>query len=164
MNYKIDFFEVFKYLIPTRIRGAVHAAWLAALLKPLSTLNGRLETLVSQSRYFLAFNGQVILLEHVLNDRFDPGQRRIFIDDPLEDAILPTFVFNRVEGQPDLYIYNQVEGQPDTFVYNAVDFVTTTDFLVMIPSDVFSTELEILIKSLVDEYRKAGSRYQIQTF
>lgn len=164
MNVFLNFKEAFSYLIPGRIRGGKFKDWIGALLAPLQSLNVSFSEYVSATRYDLAFNGQVIYLEHVLNDQFDDADRRIYIDDPAGQQVFTPYVFNQVEQQPAIILRNKSEAEPTPFLYNQPELVVTNDFVVHVPVSVFSPTVETQMKALINKYRIAGKRYTFQTF
>lgn len=166
MNLYLIFREVFKYLVPTWIRGERFVSWVGSLLEPLQSLNIVFSAFGSAMRYDLAFNGQVVYLEHVLNDKFDL-LRRIYIDDPAGQQVFTPYVFNKVEAQPPLYIYNAADALPadeNVVIYNTAELVTTEDFVVHVPADVFSPGVEVQMRKLINIYRIAPKRYSFSTF
>lgn len=166
MNLGLNFKEVFKYLIPFQIRGNRIVEWVAALLAPVQSLNVVFSAWAGGVRYFLAFNGQVVYLEHVLNDQFDASLRRIYIDDPGGTVIVTTYVHNKIEQQPTLYLYNVADADPNNpIIYNTSEIYTSTDdFIVHVPAGVFSPTVQVQMSALINQYRIAGKRYSFQTF
>lgn len=164
MNVFLNFKEAFSYLIPGRIRTTKFKDWIGALLAPLQSLNVAFAEYVSTTRYDLSFNGQVVYLEHILNDKFDDVDRRIYIDDPAGQQVFTPYLFNRVEQQPPLIIRNKSEALPTPFLYNVPELVVTNDFVVHVPISVFNSTVEAQMKALMNKYRIAGKRYTFQTF
>lgn len=167
MNLYLNFREVFQYLIPTWIRGEKFVAWLGAILEPVQTLNQSFADWASAVRYDLRFNGQVIYLEHVLNDQFDDTLRRIYIDDPAGQQIFTPYVFNKAEQQPPLYLYNVADAldtEDNIVIYNVSELEVTEDFVVHVPSGIFNPAAEVQMRGLIDKYRIAGKRYTFETF
>lgn len=166
MNLGLAFKTVFSFLIPFVLRQDRMVEWIGALLQPLQTLNDTFVLWASGLRYFLRFNGQVLYLEHVLNDQYDASLRRIFIDDPVGNVVITTYVHNRIEFQPPLYLYNIADASEfDPVVYNTSElFVSEDDFVVHVPTAAFSPAIEVQMRDLIDKYRIAGKRYSFQTF
>lgn len=164
MNVFLNFKEAFSYLIPGRIRSTKFKDWIGALLAPLQSLNLDFSQYVSTTRYDLSFNGQVVYLEHVLNDQFDAIDRRVYIDDPAGQQVFTPYVFNRVEQQPPLVIRNKSEALATPFLYNSPELIVTNDFVVHVPVSVFNSTVEMQMKALINKYRIAGKRYTFQTF
>ncbi len=167
INLFVNFKEVFKYLIPTPLRGNRFVAWIGALLEPLQTVNGYFSTWGATVRYYLRFNGQVIYLEHLLNDQFDDTLRRVYIDDPSGQQIFTPYVFNQVEQQPPLYLYTVADAKPlleNIVLRNTMELVVTDDFIVHVPAGIFDSTIQIQMSRLIDKYRIACKRYSFQTF
>lgn len=167
MNVFINFKTVFQFLIPYRIRQSRMVEFMGALLAPLQTVNGYFSAHVDMIRYDLKFNGQVMYLEHVLNDQFDDTLRRIYIDDPSGQQIFTPYIFNRIEQQPPLHLFNVADAKPvdeNIVLRNTVELVVTTDFVVHVPAGIFNPTMEVQMRDLIDRYRIAGKRYTFDTF
>lgn len=162
-NYYLWFREVFKYLVPFKIRGVLFETWIASLLQPVQTRNLLFADFVGDTRYLLRFNGQVIYLEHRLNDEWDNIDRRIYIDDPLGTDIFPNLVFNKIEQENTFVIYNKSENQ-ESFIYNQIELQTDYDFIVYVPAEIYTNQINLEMRQVIDTYRIAGKTYIIQTF
>lgn len=186
-NYYIDFYKVVKDLLPHFLQkkgvlswvdsnnffwvtadgqnwstGAAsrHLQWLKTLVTPLFYLNTLLAEFVNKIRYKMYLTGQVVYLEHYINDLFDNNFRRIYIQDG--DASLPLFLNNKIEGDT-FDIYNKSEGQTDAILLNRADFASQVDFKVKIPWENIPTSERNKIKAYIDKYKIAGKRYSINT-
>lgn len=165
MKLNLDFKKVFIDFVAVKIRREKMTAWVEALLSPLQSLHDQFVLWHTKIRYDLSFTGQQVYLEHLLNDVYDDNSRRIYIDDPSGTVIFSNFIFNKIEAQPAKYIYNKSEAQPSSFVYNKSEAsVSTDDFIVYVPSTIFTNPVEIAMKQLIDKYRAAGKKYSFQTF
>lgn len=138
-----------------------HLAWLRALMAPLSSLNITFMTNVNDVRYRLYLTGQVIYLEHYLNDLFDPISRRIYIDDG--NATPPLFLFNKADNVDGLTIYNKSEMQPPVYLGNRAEQEGEVDFIIYIPFDFATSDtiLETKIRTATNRYKPAGRRYSV---
>jgi len=102
--------------------------------------------------YKLDHTGQVCLLRKALNDRFDPTERRITLEDG-----------NRFIRQ---YIYTSVEQKPrflstPMYIYSRDDYADTgVDFIVVAPLQIIN-ENPFAIAALVDFYKQDVKRYKI---
>lgn len=138
-----------------------HLAWLRALMAPLSTLNVIFMTAVNDIRYRLYLTGQVIYLEHYLNDLFDPISRRIYIEDG--NPTTSFFLYNKADNVTDPVIYNKSEAQPPVYITNRSEAEDDVDFIIYIPFDLVTSQatLEPKIKTSTNRYKPAGRRYLI---
>lgn len=141
-----------------------HLSWIRAVLAPLQILNGDLVTLVADIRYRMNLTGQVIYLEHYLNDLFDNVERRIYIED--DTPTLPVHLFNKADGlSGTIVIYNKVEGEPGPYLYNRADFNAQFDFVVKVPAAIPLTPIfQSQVRAAVNQYRQAGKRFTIENF
>ncbi len=144
------------------LAGNKHMSWVSALVSPLQTMNAWLWEFVQATRYKMYLTGQVIYLEHYLNDLFDPDLRRIFISNSVP-ATAP-FVFNKVENNP-VYIYNKAEAEDPFYLRNIADYLSQYDFIINVPSDItLTTAFTNQIRSAVNYYKQAGKKYTIINF
>lgn len=153
MRYNLDINKLTILLTPTFLRKERFLAWLRVLHFPLIEIVDKFNFNRNENLYNLAHNGQVCYLRGVLNDRFDPIQRRIKIADG-----------NRYQRQ---YIYTRGEQKPKylgkIYLYDRADYGDTgVDFIVLIPRGLIYNEYEM--KALVDFYKLASKRYKIQEY
>lgn len=137
-----------------------HLDWLRSLMAPLQSLNAQFVAYTEDVRYRLNLTGQVIYLEHYLNDLYDNVERRIYITDG--DAILPVFVYNKSELQEPVKIYNKSELQEPIYLTNKEEYDGNVDFIINIPYDTTTTPILLdKIKASTNIYKPAGRRYRI---
>lgn len=136
--------------------------FLASLLSAWKEVNAKFDGLCDLQDYQLKFTGQVIYLEHTLNDTFDDTLRRIYIQDGFR---LPkVFLYNTAEQRDHTYLYNTVEGGAHTYLYNLAEYVDDIDFVVMVPNAILSAVDNDLIREVVERYRQAGKSYVLTGF
>lgn len=105
-----------------------------SIFAPISTFHSTFQTESDRIVYQMSFNGQTIYLEHVLNDRFDPVNRGIYIENV--DSIVGLYIYNKPEPKPKNYIYRKWNStytyavgeyaQHDTGVYRCVQVNTNS--------------------------------------
>jgi hypothetical protein len=156
-------FDEIRVQIPEILRQTRLLAFVRALLSALQVVQATLEGFIFNKRYELRFNGQVIYLEHRLNDGFDNDLRRIYIGDAEPNNVQPTIVTNRYEGQPTLIVTNITELQDTSVFYNTSELQSPFDFIVFVPTGVLTGQ-ENSLRALVDFYRIGGKIWTFQTF
>jgi len=77
--YNLSTVELANLLMPPFLKKDAHLAWIECLLEPLATLNSDLLIWVNEKQIELEYTGQTLLLEKMLNDKFDPIDRRIVV-------------------------------------------------------------------------------------
>jgi hypothetical protein len=159
--YGINIAQLALKLVPVKIRKDRMAEWISALLQPIQSLNVRFVQLVVDVRYRMNFNGQVIYLEHILNDVFDSVSRGIYIDDDGTTAV-ENYVYNVPE--PTVFLRNKAETQPTIILFNSIEFNELNgDFVIHVPSYiVLNADVERQIRKIVDRYKHVGRRYIIE--
>lgn len=137
-----------------------HLDWVSSIIKPIQDLNNELDKYANHTYYLLHLTGQVIYLEHYLNDLFDSDLRDIYIED--DSLVLPPFLYLISDYIPPgemLYLY------PDTnpiYLYNQFDYFTQGSFIVYVPIRLLlSSEYENRIRAAVNRYKQAGVSYKV---
>ena len=77
----INFNSTTRKLIPISKQKNKISAFLYLILHPLKAVNILFDQYKTDTNYKLIFNGQIVYLEHYLNDIYDNTQRRIYIQD-----------------------------------------------------------------------------------
>lgn len=142
--------------LPNRWRDAVSISFAMALVKPIRTLYNTWYNYRENNLYMLEHTGQICSLRKSLNDKFDPIQRRIYIDDAVQydDVVL----YTEAEDIPVTF-YTEAEGIP-VVLYTEAEMDSDLDYIVYVPAQVFNTQIHAL-KSHINYYNMAGLRYAI---
>lgn len=140
-----------------------HLDWVSTLVSPVQTLNNALVSFSTSIYYKLHITGQVIYLEHYLNDLYDADERRIFISD--DNLNFPPYLYRTSDNIPvgeELLLY------PDSnpiILYNQIDYFGQGQFIVNVPAALPVTlEFENRIRAAVNYYKQAGVTYKVQNF
>jgi hypothetical protein len=164
INLRISFIANLQSLIPVKIRDIVIIEYLKSVLNPLQQLNGRFAKWAYQNLYKVSMTGQVIYLEHILNDIFDPTNRAIYIDYPLIQVSDSKVIYYDIEQQPqDLAIYYVGENAPLVGLFYDGEQKLVPHFIVKVPSSILAAT-DISIKGIVNFYKIAGKRYTVEPF
>lgn len=162
MNYNkifnIDFRKLALLLTPIFWRFTIMADWIYTFIEPISTIHVDFMKFREKQIYKVVHNGQVILLEKVLNDAFDDASRRIFISE------LPVF--------DPLYIYTTAENKPVflglQYLYPTqapeiidVDFILNFPIAIKPNNPTALINFENRIKALTNYYKLASKRFKI---
>lgn len=187
MNYALSFYELCKHLVPPHLQGgrvltwvtsgglfwatasgeawvtgnaSKQMAWVRVLVSAVQTLHAQLLTYVDATRYRMQMTGQVIYLEHLLNDRLDPTDRRIRIAD-VARVIEPLFL--QLDGG-DLILPLDDE-EPPIILYTKEDYTSNVDFSVYLPDTISLTpQTRALVRALVNQYRAAGKTFDLRSY
>ena len=123
----------------------------------VQSIHDQFQAFFNDKKYELTFNGQIIYLEHYLNDVYDPQLRRIYIEDTdIDDEI---FIFQTAEQNEETYIYNSSESAPETYLGNNSESLSAIDFKVFVP--IGMTYDETIMRARIDKYRMSGFNYHI---
>ena len=159
--FNIDFDKIIELLLPIALRRPRLKAYLKAVSKPLKQLYNTFTAYRLHVLQSITHTGQVMYIEHLLNDLYDPLSRNIYLDDST-DARLDDYLFNAAEGQDVMYLFNDSEEEEAEYVYNSSEYDAINDFIVKVPSHLYAHILSI--KATIDNYRQAGKRYSIEYF
>lgn len=154
----IDLLLLIDLLIPPVQREDWLVDYIRSSFKPLINLQNDFYSFRDDIKYQLTFNGQVIYMEHVLNDQFDPVNRGIYITD--STLIQNTYIFTNAEDNETTYIVTNAETAPPVYLYTNQEYIDDVDFIVNIPSTVTYNEDEV--KFWVNKYRIAPMRWKIE--
>lgn len=164
-NLKLNIIGVVKSLIPTKIRNQKQVSWLESLLQPLQSINFQFHLYGKKTRYDLSFNGQVVYLEHVLNDAYDTVLRRIYIKDSTLIAFNNFHIYYIAENQPTTeYVYFDSENVAEPYILAEADVIDYVEFEVWIPQNILTNLTIPYINSLINKYKIAGKRYKLIFF
>jgi len=162
--FRIDWFRFVTLLTPPFLRKIKQVGFVFSLIKPLEDFSIVFRRFREESIYRVTHNGQVYSLENVLNDEYDPEERRIFIEDSF--SIEGTYVFPEEDERP--VIINSETSDEILYIYSEESIrASAFDFVVNIPSDLRPTnevnERNFLIQAsgLIDIYKLASKRYEI---
>lgn len=157
MTFNWNIIEWVHQMIPYIYRKNPLIDYVKVLVSPIAYIYGvfmdtRL-TLLKKMR----FNGQVIVLENMLNDIFDTSLRRIRIL-TISDTLRKKYVYQKQELKP-LWVYQRSENLP-VYIHLLEEYRNNGgyDFIVEVPDGVYSAvELE-QIKIYTNYYKLAGKR------
>jgi hypothetical protein len=152
MWYKIDFDRLILLLMPTFLRKPVLFGFVKALVSPVASLHYKWEQMRVANLLTLSYNGQRCYLRGVLNDRYDPDLRRIYIDEVPE--LSGNYIYTPAENL-DYYLDTMWLDLDYSYQGELVDFV------VCIPNDVLNTKKNEIIAT-IEFYKIAGKIYKIQ--
>jgi hypothetical protein len=154
----IDLTYLFQILLPMDLRLPLVKEFLNEIKKSLQFNYTGFYSLFENTKYNLIFNGQVCMLKHLLDDRYDNTLRRIEI---IQDTSgKPTYLFNDFEDNEKTYLFNKGEVGKSTYLYNSDEILGLTDFIIRVPSDVIFNEVQL--RKLVDKYKLPDKTYSIQ--
>lgn len=149
IRYRLSLPQLLNQLPPSLLRQPVQRAWLQALHSPLSSLYEQFAEHVATTTTELSYNGQTLLLERALNDRFDPAFRRIKIINS-DTELEPVYLNFVSEQQPLPITYFSNEGEQLLQVSNWLEYTNQTGFTVRVPRSLAPKEpaLQARIKQL----------------
>jgi len=156
-NFDFDLFRD-RYL-PEHWRTPAVKDWIFSLFAPLKTLHQEFLDYRDVVLFDVAFNGQTIHLEFVLNELFAPGVGGIFIETQKDESLI--FLSNKIENQPKIFLFNKSELEPPIFLKNRAERLEF-NFIVFVPVAIVFDEDEL--KAKINFYRLAGKTFKIETY
>ena len=104
-NYLINWEKIVKENLPYFLHSLRRLNWIYSLIKPFKIIAEEFITLMQEFIDKIAYNGRVIYLEKILNDKFDPVGRGIYISDALRTG--SHYIYQKIELKPPYYTYSK---------------------------------------------------------
>lgn len=152
----IYIYDLLIMALPTFFRLPNIMAIIQIIAGPIENVNSNLITFYNVIKYRLIWNGQVIMLEHFLNDQYDPVNRQIYIEDAVSPE--PIFIFNQIEQNEDSFAFNNAENEQPLYLYN-VQETNQSRFIIHFPFGV--TYNEDIVRAQLKRYVLPTMYYQI---
>lgn len=158
-KYEVNFKRFALLLLPTFWRKPILATIAYAMVSPLSYLHTRFILFRRESNYRLTHNGQVCYLRAVLNDQFDPIERRITITETAGNMGI-LMLYEREEEKGQLL---PIRESGRSVIVNRRGFggINAFDFWVNIPGVLYDTVDVTRLKAIVSTYKLASKRFSI---
>ena len=145
--------------LPSFLRKAKHINWLWALLAPLRRLGNQLIAFREAIREEISRNGQEINLEKILNDRFDPLLRRIYIEDEQVTTPETVWLINENQVDPTLWLISEIPPGVTLPLKTIEEHGQLGGFIVWLPTGlVFDLAA---MEAILNKYKLAGLHYKI---
>ncbi len=163
--FDIDYRKVVIGNLATFLRTLVRVQWLYVLITPLIGLYEVFKRFREDKLYQMNHNSQVVYLEKVLNDKFDPVEREIVVQNT--DLLEPVWHYDPVEQRP-VYYYDEQQDAPVIFHDPEIFDQLNADFEVIIPqrlqpADAAEREkFETAVRVLVDYYKLYSKKYLLK--
>ena len=157
--YDVNFKRLALLLLPTFRRRPLLAALAYAAVSPLQWLHTRFMLWRSDTDYRLLHNGQVCRLRGLLNDLFDPVDRRITVTEEVSNV--GDIVLHRREVQRAVRLPARGSGRMVVLNRRGYGGVSGYDFWVNIPVALLDEIDTDRVRAVVDSYKLASKRYQI---
>lgn len=154
MWYSLDIDRLIRLTLPGKLNKIRHYAWLRSLLSPLKTLHEDFFTYRADFNKKLLYNGQVIVLEAILNDAFDPEIRGIRVE--TDPSKLSQIYLYPKESEKPVHIHTKAEAKQVYIFKRAEIFQSLWDFTVTVPNGILTAEQEKQIKALTHKWRLDG--------
>lgn len=143
-------------------------AFIKCLLKPIYELSVIFSVYKTSTLDLISHNGQIIYMEHKLNQLYNAGQPGIVIVDTANISYI--YVANKSEGAP-IYVDNKDLQETSDIIYigNKAEYAAAYDFIVKVPAALYLTlqannSLGLNnMKSVINYYKIAGKRYNIES-
>lgn len=162
--YNINWATLGWNFLPVALRRPLLFGFVRSLLRPVELLHGEFLTFRTESLYKVRHNSQIVYMEAVLNDAFDPELRRIRI----ANAVFKTPVyFYEPEENREVWFYEPADNNPVYFNEQNEFAGDGVDFSVLVPPALQPgtepAELAMLTKmrGLVDNYKLYSKNYNI---
>lgn len=145
--------------LPVRLRTDSVLAMFSTLINGAVYVYDQLTIYDADVRYKLAHTSQVCSIEGVLNDTFDPIERRIYLQDAGGSIVT---ILNRDTDEPP-YIVLDKDAYTALVIHKDSSYDGGTyDFVVVTPYTLTEAD-KYRLKAMVNFYKLAGKRYDINS-
>ncbi|HUM50496.1 MAG TPA: hypothetical protein PK431_01735 [Chitinophagales bacterium] len=144
-------------LLPFDLRKIRIISYLFALIEPIKAMYNAFLQFMLDQLYDAKINGQVIKLERVLNDTFDPIDRRIFITDG--EYYTPSVFYEEYKDIPVIFYEEGNINNPIFYSETSLDGRVSFNFFVNVPESVFFDKTHV--RAVVNKYRIFGRTFDI---
>ena len=155
--YDVNFKRLALLLLPTFRRRPLTAAVAYAAVSPLQRLHTRFVLWKRDTDYRLRHNGQVCYLRALLNDMFDPIDRRITITETVEN--IGHIVLHKRETDEELLVPARGAGRVVIVNRRGYGGVSGYDFWVNIPLALYGEVDVARVAAVVNTYKLASKRF-----
>jgi hypothetical protein len=157
-RYRFALPTLLKTLLPSLLRQPLQLAWLRALHRPVVDVYAWLADFVATSRTELSYNGQTLMLEKALNDRFDPVFRRIKIINS-DTELSPVYLNFVAEQQPPVPVHFEAEGAAPLYLDKWVNYTNQVGFTVQLPRSL--RPQEVAVQARIKQLKLALIRHKL---
>lgn len=158
-KYDVNIKRLALLLLPTFWRRPLFAAVVFAAVTPLQAVHMRFMRWKDDTDYRLRYNGQVCHLRAVLNDLFDPGERRITVTDNVEN--IGSVVLHHRDAEQSLRFPARGSGRIVILNRRGYGGVNGYDFWVNLPLALYDKIDPEQVRAVVDTYKLASKRFSI---
>jgi hypothetical protein len=161
--YILNWFRLIELALPRALRDVSILSLFNCFVSPLVWLHGEFLSFRTQSLYKIQFNSQIVYLEAVLNDSFDPAERRIRIEN---EVVTQGLFLYEPERNLDVFLY-EPETNQDVYLRDSSAQGSGFDFTVIVPEALQPSGSQLLgyetrMRGLVDYYKLYSKNYNIR--
>lgn len=167
MNYIFAIIETWRKelikMLPPVMRGESIIDFLSSLVEPVQTLTDETAVFEVNTRTRLRYNGKVMVLQAALNEIHGiTAAPFIRIETNRDPQGIPSFIYDESDGVPTMFFFDEGDAGPPAYLLpNPEDANIIPDFRVLIPSGIWTQDLEDTIRADVQLYKIAGQLFEI---
>lgn len=158
--YNVNYAQYAVQMLPANLRVELMMSYIKAVVVPLEELHAKFSKLKDSIDY--NHYSQICYMQDLINDYFDPLQRRIIVRNTIIDQDYSLFWKERLKKPVMLYKEDSEDYTP--YILNS-DFeigASNIDFEIVLPIGYLLSESEeIRITNLVSQSKLASKRYRI---
>jgi len=156
MIYEFNHIAFATQLLPSFMRKPRIIAFFMALVNPLITIYQVFNNERARLNIEINYNSQELLFSYVLNNLFDPVQRRIVVETNTAVGLYIS-AYLQQENQPRTNAYLQGEG--NKIIVGTYAEAIVTDFFVRVPAAILATQ-QVALTRVITKYKLAGKTFQ----
>lgn len=155
--YNINWYRYAVQMLTVDLRKIKLAQYVISLIEPIRITYNDFLQFRRQQLYEAEINGQTIKLKRVLNDTFDPVERRIYITNG--DYLSPPIFYDNYKNRPVIFYNNGNSSNPAFYYNNRLGDRANVNFYVHVPDSVFFDKTRV--RALVNKYKIFGRTFEI---
>lgn len=154
--YRINWNRFVILNTPNELRKVKYVKYLISFFEAIKKLYSLFRLFRIQQLYEAEINGQTIQLERVLNDVYDPTERRIYITDG--GVYTPPIFYDFDKNRPVIFA---AEGATNPIFYSDINIedAVAFNFFVHVPEDIFFQKDRM--KATVTKYKNISRTFDI---
>lgn len=156
--YRINWNRFAVLNLPNDVRKLIVVRYLLAFFAPIKEVWNDFLAFRAEQLYEAEINGQTIKLERVLNDTFDPVDRRIYITDG--DYYEPPVFYEEWKNNPVIFYAEGDTRNPVFWSTDALNNRVSVNFYVNVPAVIFFDSARM--RALVSKYKVFGRTFEIR--
>lgn len=162
--FDFDLESQVRNIFPPEKRNGSFFHFVYALISPLTTTRQKCQDFEEDVRTRSMYNGQKMVLQAALNQIFNVTSAPFIIIETIRETIDVKYFNNQSEALNPIFAYNQSESSV-LYLNNSNEAGSlANNFVVRIPSGIYTTEIERRLRAEVDNYKLFSKNFTVEQY